>query len=633
MTPVVKRKLAAILSADAEGYSSMMSADELGTIRTLTAYRDAMTDLIADHRGRVVDAPGDNLLAEFASVVDAVQCAVEIQREVAERNQKIPADKRMQFRIGINLGDVVEEKERIYGDGVNIAARMESLCEAGGVCISATAFEHVENKLDLDFEDLGEHDVKNIPKPVRVYRILSITGTAAHRVLKAEKAAGKKLRRTSLAIAAVLFIAVIASTIWKIYLSPNAKIEAASIEKMAFPLPDEPSIAVLPFENLTGDPKQEYLSDGISENIITELSRFREFFVISRQSSFSYKGKAVKVSQVSEELGVQYVLEGSLRQAGDKVRVTAQLIDAITGRHLWAENYDRRLEDVLAVQDEITRTIAATLEENIDLAERERAKGKLPQNLKAYEYVKLAKTHRLKFTKEDNEQARQMGEKAIALDPSYAEAYVGLTWVNINGFRWGWSDTHSRDESLQLALETAKKAVELDPFNSRAHWVLANVLMQSGKLEQALVKYDQALKLNPNSARLLADMAEPLVYAGRAEEAVAQMKTAIRLNPRHPGWYWWNLGWAQYYAGQYEEALASLRRYTNPPNGIRRTLAPVLVRLGRIDEARSVIREYLKKDPDYSLEILASTHTRRHKNKAYLEQLTEDLRTAGIPEK
>jgi TolB-like protein len=611
-----------------------MRANEETTIRTLTTYREAMATLIQKYRGRVVDSPGDNLLAEFASVVDAVQCAVEIQRELAERNAELPAEKKMTFRMGVNLGDVVEEDGRIYGDGVNIAARLESICEGGGICISGTAFEHIEHKLDLEFEDLGDHEVKNITKPVRVYRVLSYPGAAAHRVVNAKRVLQMKWRKSAMALAALLVIGAGVWTLWNFFLQPAPPtVEPASMDRMAFPLPDKPSIAVLPFENLSGNPKQEYLSDGISESIITELSRFREFFVISRQSSFSYKGKAVMVGQVSEELGVQYVLEGSLQQTGDKVRVTAQLIDATTGRHLWADNYDRKLENVLAVQDEITLTIAATLEENIDLAELKRARGKRPQDLKAYEYVNLARAHRLKYTKEDNERSRQMLGKAIEMDPSYAEAYVGLTWVNINGFRWGWSNTHSREESLKLALETAKKAVELDPFSYTTHWALANVLMQSGKLEQALAKYDRALILNPNSARMRADMAEPLVYAGRAEEAVSLVKTAIRLNPRHPGWYWWNLGWAQYYAEQYEEALLSLRRWTNPPNNLRRTLAPVLVRLGRLDEARAVIKEYLKNDPDYSLEILASTHVRRHKSKEYLERLTEDLRTAGIPEK
>ena len=631
-TQGVKRKLTAILSADVEGYSRLMEEDEAATVETLTSYRETITSLIQQHRGRVVDSPGDNLLAEFASVVDAVQCAVETQELLKAKNAELSEDRRMQFRIGINLGDVIEEGNRIYGDGVNIASRIESFADPGGICIAMSVYNQIKKKIVLDYEDLGEHTAKNISEPIRVYRVPLGREATAVRMGAVKRAPLKRWQWAALAVAMVIVI-VAGALVIQYYALRSAPIEPASLEKMAFPLPDKPSIAVLPFENLSGDPKQEYLSDGISESIITELSRFWEFFVIARQSSFSYKGKAVKVGQVSEELGVQYVLEGSLQQAGDKVRVTAQLIDATTGRHLWADNYDRKLEDVLAVQDEITRTIAATLEENIDLAEREHAKSKPPQDLKAYEYVKIAKAHRLKFTKEDNERARQMCEKAIELDPSYAEAYVGLTWVNINGFRWGWSDTHSREESLRLALETAKKSVELGPFNSRTHWALANVLMQSGKLEQALAKYDRALKLNPNSARMRADMAEPMVYAGRAEEAVSLVKTAIRLNPRHPGWYWWNLGWAQYYAEQYEEALSSLRRWTNPPNGLRRTLSPVLVRLGRLDEARAVIKEYLKNDPDYSLEILASTHVRRHKNKEYLERLTEDLRTAGIPEK
>ena len=627
-----KRKLTAVLSADAVEYSRLMAEDETSTVKTIATYREIMSSLIIQHRGRVVDSPGDNVLAEFSSVVDAAQCAVAVQNEIQTRNAELTENRRMEFRIGINLGDVIDEDDRIYGDGVNIAARLESLADPGGICVSKTAFDQIETKLPLGYEYLGEQSVKNILKPVGAYRVL-MKPDAAGKVIGEKRFLGRYSRRT--AMAAIIILVMVAGGLvsWNIYLQQSKKVEPASVEKMAYPLPDKPSIAVLPFENLSGDPKQEYLSDGISDNIITELSRFQEFFVIARQSSFSYKGKTVKIGQVSEELGVQYVLEGSLQQAGDKVRVTAQLIDATTGRHLWADNYDRKLEDVLAVQDEITRTIAATLEENVDLAERDRARSKPPQDLKAYEYVNLARAHRVKFTKEDNERSRQLLGKAIELDPNYAEAYVGLTWTNINGFRFGWSDTHSREESLRLALEAAKKGVKLGPFSYTTHWALANVLMQSGKLEQALAKYDQALKLNPNSARLLADMAEPLVYAGRAEESVILIKTAIRLNPRHPGWYWWNLGWAQYYAEQYEEALASLRRWTNPPNGLRRTLAPVLVRLERLDEARAVIKKYLEKDPDYTIETFKSTHVRQHKHKEYLERMTEDLRTAGIPEK
>jgi TolB-like protein/class 3 adenylate cyclase len=434
----VKRKLAAILSADVEGYSRLMSDDEIGTIRTLSVYRDAMTNLILLHRGRVVDAPGDNLLAEFASVVDAVQCAVEIQRDLAERNQEMPENKRMHFRIGVNLGDVVEEEDRIYGDGVNIAARMESLCEGGSVCISGTAFEHVENKLDLEFEDLGEHEVKNITKPVRVYRVLSYPGAAAHRVIKAKKAEGKKWRKISFTIVAVLVIIVAAGIIWNFYLRPSGpQVEAASVEKMALPLPDKPSIAVLPFVNMSGDPEQEYFSDGITENIITDLSKISGLLVISRSSTFAYKGKPIKISQVAEEFGVRYVLEGSVQKDSDRIRINAQLIDAITGHHLWAERYDRDLKNIFALQDEIRQKIVMTLRVEVTEAELERIKRIPTENLTAYESALRGVKYLRGYRKSTNVQARQMFERAIELDPGYAAPYVGLGWTYLAEWLWG----------------------------------------------------------------------------------------------------------------------------------------------------------------------------------------------------
>jgi len=327
-----KRKLAAILSADVEGYSRLMGDDEEATVRTLTSYRTAIADLVQKFRGRVVDNPGDNILAEFTSVVDAVNCAVEIQRDLAERNAELPDERKMQFRIGVNLGDVIEEDDRIYGDGINIAARVESLCEAGSICISGRAYDQVENKLGLEYENLGEHQVKNIERPIRVYRVLSYPGAAAHRVVQARKSLGRRWHKIGF-IAAVLVVIIVAMGIWQFYLQ-RPSVEPASVEKMAYPLPDKPSIAVLPFENLSGDPAQEYIGDGITENIITALSKIPEMFVIARTSTSTYKGKSVKIQQVSEELGVRYVLEGSVQKAGDRIRVTAQLIDAISGHHL-----------------------------------------------------------------------------------------------------------------------------------------------------------------------------------------------------------------------------------------------------------------------------------------------------------
>jgi TolB-like protein/class 3 adenylate cyclase len=366
-----KRKLTAILSADVVGYSRLMENNEEATIKSINAYRKSISTLVEQHRGRVVDSPGDNVLAEFSSVVDAVKCAVEIQKELSECNAELPENRRMLFRIGVNLGDVVEEDHRIYGDGVNIAARLESLAEAGGICISRTAYGQIKNKLTLGYEYLGEHSVKNISEPVHVYKVL-MDADAAGKVIGEKRFLGRFSRRT--AMAAIIILVIVAGGLigWNIYLQQSKKVEPASMEKMAYPLPDKPSIAVLAFNNLSGDPAQEYFNDGISEDIITALSKIPKMFVIARNSSFTYKGKPVKVQQVAEELGVRYVLEGSVRKTGEKVRINAQLIDAQTGRHLWAEKYDRELKDILALQDEITKSIITELQ--VKLTEGEQAR-------------------------------------------------------------------------------------------------------------------------------------------------------------------------------------------------------------------------------------------------------------------
>jgi TolB-like protein/class 3 adenylate cyclase len=416
MTPQeVKRKLVAILSADVKGYSRLMGEDEEGTIRTLNTYKEVMSNLIQQQRGRVVDAPGDNVLAEFGSVVDAVRCAVDIQKELKTRNGELPENRRMEFRIGVNLGDVVEDGEQILGDGVNIAARLESLSEAGGICISGTAFDQVRNKVDLRYKYLGEQTVKNIALPVRMYKVL-MEPEAAGKVIGEKKIKPRQWQMATMGLAIGLIVVVAAIVIWKLYTPPAPqpevafkekitvtpsekpsvtvptspapsvepalkekvtpplpekvtkptpppapKMEVASKDKMAFPLPDKPSIAVLPFVNMSGDKEQKYFCDGLTEDIITALSKTPKIFVIARNSTFSYKGKSVKVQQVSEELGVRYVLEGSFRKAGDRVRITAQLIDALTGHHLWAERYDRDLKDIFAVQDEITKNIITAM--------------------------------------------------------------------------------------------------------------------------------------------------------------------------------------------------------------------------------------------------------------------------------
>src|SRR2546427_991662 len=401
----IERKLAAILSADVKGYSRLMGEDEVATIRTLTAYQEAMTTFIQQHRGRVVDASGDNLLAEFASVVDAVQCAVEIQRELKTKNADLPAPQRMEFRIGINVGDVIVEGERIYGDGVNIAARLEGLAAAGGICISGIVYDQVETKLALGYEYLGEQTVKNIAKPVQVYRVQMEVGASTPTV------------------------------------------------------PDKPSIAVLPFVNMSGDPEQEYFSDGITEELITDLSKLSGLFVISRNSVFLYKGKAVKPEQVSQELGVRYVLEGSVRKAGDRVRITAQLVEASTGYHRWAERYDRSLQEIFALQDEIRQKIVMALKVQLTQEEQARFRRFPTHNLEAYDALLRGLEYVYLFTQEANAQARQLFESAMALDPQYAAAYALLGFTYLRDWIYQWSHD---PQTLERAFALAQRAIALD---------------------------------------------------------------------------------------------------------------------------------------------------------------------------
>jgi TolB-like protein/class 3 adenylate cyclase len=416
-----KRKLAAILSADVEGYSRLMDDDEEATVRTLTSYRNAITDLVQQFRGRVVDAPGDNLLAEFTSVVDAVNCAVEIQRELAERNTELAYNRQMQFRIGVNLGDVIEEDGRIYGDGVNIAARVESLAEAGGICISGRAYDQVANKLGLEYENLGEHQVKNISVPIRVYRVLSYPGAAAHRVVQAKESLGRKWRKAAIS-AAVVIVVVAAIGIWHFYMR-SPEIEPASVEQMADPLPDKPSIAVLPFDNMSGDPEQEYFSDGLTDELIGDLAKISGILVISRNSAFTYKGKQIKISQVAKELNVSYVLEGSVQKSGDKVRIRAQLIDGKTDHHLWSESYDGVMDDIFELQDKITGKIVSALAVTLTPDEQDRISDKGTDNILAYEAFLKGYEHYTKFTAENLLKSIEYYKQAIQIDPKFSRAY------------------------------------------------------------------------------------------------------------------------------------------------------------------------------------------------------------------
>jgi adenylate cyclase len=511
-TQEVKRKLIAILSADVKGYSRLMGEDEKGTVRTLNVYKEVMTGLIQHHRGRVVDAPGDNVLAEFGSVVDAVECAVEIQIELKTRNAELPENRRMEFRIGVNLGDVIEDGEQILGDGVNIAARLESLSEAGGICISGTAFDQVRNKLELGYEYLGEQTVKNIALPVRAYKVL-MEPKEAGKVIGEKKAKLRKWQRTALFGIAILIVMAAGVAIWKLYIRPTPQIEVASKEKMLHPLPDKPSIAVLPFVNMSGDPKQEFFSDGITEEIITALSKIPQVFVIARASTFHYKGKAVKVKQVSEELGVRYVLEGSIRKGVDKIRITAQLIDATMGHYLWAERYDRDLKDIFALQDEITLKIISALQVKLTVGEQARMTAKGTKNLEAYLKLMQASEAWGGLNKEGNALARKLVEEVIALDSNYAMAYLRLSATHLMDLTYG--TTESPEKSLRRAEECVQKALFLDDSSPEAHAFLGRIYLTKRQYEKAIAEGEQALALGPNSDFVQAALAFSLYQAGR----------------------------------------------------------------------------------------------------------------------
>jgi adenylate cyclase len=623
-----KRKLTAILSADVKGYSRLMGEDEAATVRTITTYREVMAALIQQHRGRVLDSPGDNLLAEFASVVDAVQCAVAVQKEFTARNAELPEKRRMEFRIGINLGDVIQEGDRIYGDGVNIAARLEALANPGGICISRTAFDHIESKLPLGYEYLGDQTVKNIAKPVGAYRVLMEPRvTVAGR--SEEKRAG--LRRWQWAVLAVVAgVGAGALIVWNFYLRPSPPpAEVVSERTPALKLPDKPSVAVLPFANMSGDPEQDYFTDGITEEIITTLSKVPELFVIARNSTFSYKGKPVKVQQVGEELGARYVLEGSVRKAGDRVRITAQLVDAATGGHLWSERYDRDLKDIFALQDEITMKILTALRVKLTEGEQARLYDRGAENLDSFLKVLQGRAYFYRFNKGSNLQARQMFEETIALDPKDAAAYMMLGWTHLIEVWFGWSK--SPGTSMERAVELAQKALALNDTLDFTHSLLGNIYLMKRQYEKAIAEGERAVALNPNGADAHAHLGMTLSYVGRPEEAIVMLKRATRLNPLPPNWYLFSLGQAYRLTGQYEEAIAVYKRalHRNPDDMLAHAgLAATYSLLEREEEAHAEAAEVLRINPKFSLDHLAKTMP--FKNQTDTERYIDALRKAGL---
>jgi adenylate cyclase len=626
-----KRKLTAILSADVKGYSRLMGEDEADTVKTLTAYRKIMGELIEQHRGRVIDSPGDNILAEFGSVVDAVQCSVAAQNEFKARNAGLPENRRMEFRIGVNLGDVIEEENRIYGDGVNIAARLEALAEPGGICVSKTAFDHIESKLPLGYQFLGEQTVKNIAKPVGAYKVLM-----EPRVLPVdEKKRAKEVtlwkRKTILATAMAILIVIIGVGVWNFY-RRTPKIEPASKEKMALALPDEPSIAVLPFVNMSGDPKQEFLSDGITEEITTALSKVPQLSVISRESSFSYKGKPVKVKQVSEELGVQYVLEGSVQRSSDRIRINAQLIDALTGRHIWSQRYERELKDLFALQDEITLNILTAT--RVKLTEGQQVSGiekyfKGKQGLDCYLKMLEARKYYDAWDIEDNRVALRIAEEMVGMCPENPTAYAILAMVYERLYWLGAGQ--SRRESLEKGIEMTQKALAMDDSIASAHSFLGMFYNLKREYDKAIAEGQRAVALDPGGAGVNVAFGFILHFAGRDEEAIPVFQKAIRLDPVGSSSLYLNFGHALRDTGRFKEAISAYKKSVQraPDNIIAHIgMAVTYIMMGREEEAHAEAAEILRINPNFSVDSWARSLV--FKDQSQADKYVSALRKTGL---
>jgi adenylate cyclase len=564
-----------------------MGEDEEGTLVRLKAHRGELIDLkISEHRGRIVKTTGDGFLAEFASVVDALRCAVEIQNGMADRNANVPNSQRLDFRLGLNVGDIMSDAGDIFGDGVNIAARLEALAEPGGICVSNRVEEDARGKLDLVFEDMGEQTLKNIPRAVRAHRV-KLNGVQAN---------------------------------------PRS-IEAGR---------NRPSIAVLPFTNMSGDPEQEYFSDGISEDIITELSRFREFTVIARNSSFRYKGLSPKIQDVGRELDVNYVLEGSVRRIGNRVRVTAQLIDATSAAHIWADRYDGSLDDIFAIQDEITEAVVARSAEGIKGALHARSR-RSSYSATAYDLVLQARPYRTAHTAVGSRTAGELLRRAIELDSNFALAHASLAFVRASQFEEGWTD--DPDTALTEALATAKRAVALDESDGYAHASLAYVLLKCQEFDQAEHEIEVALALNPNHVNIIMTGAWASVINCNPERAIEMIKRARRLNPFMGGWELWTLGQAYLDAKRYQEALDAFAKVMNPPTDMFLERAICHAYLGQEDDAHRSLSKYLERARDelaaFPGEDSAAWHafflryyTRRRRE--VIDHFIEGARRAGL---
>ncbi|WP_095080586.1 adenylate/guanylate cyclase domain-containing protein [Mesorhizobium sophorae] len=580
----VQRRLAAILAADVVGYTRLMGRDEAGTLGELKTIRaDLIDPKMAEHQGRIFKTTGDGVLAEFPSVVNAVACAVDIQRAMSDRNGAIPEARAIQYRIGINVGDVIIEGDDVFGDGVNIAARLEGIAPAGGVTVSGAVRDHLGSRLDLQFDDIGDQTLRNVERPVRAYAVrLDVPGEV-----------------------------------------PIAQHS------------DKPSIALLPFVNMSDDRQQDYFADGITENVITGLSRFRDLFVIASNSTFAYKGKATKIQDASRELGARYILEGSVQRSKDRVRITAQLIDGKTGRHLWAERYDRGVDDIFAVQDDVTERIIGSLATayggRLLKAWQERPEVAGTRNFEALDYFVRGMESLNRYTKEDNLHARELFEKAGELDPKFGKAFAKLAWTHMIDANDGWSE--NPEASLANGLKYANLAIERDDAEAWGHYALAGHCLFCGQYERAIIEYQRALELNPNDADVLLDFGSCLSYCGRAQEGLETAQKAIRLNPHYPEWYILQIGQIYYDVRRYHEAIAALEGLRTLDTVYQHLyLAASYAALGSEDEAQQVIEHILQLEPRATITMRTTSDMAPYKNSSDLEHFRENLRKAGLRE-
>ncbi len=582
----LRRRLGAVLFADVAGYSGLMADDEIGTHNAVKAHVQAFNELCGNHGGEILQIRGDGISVLFDSVVDAVRFGIEIQRTVSSLNRHVPDDRHIRFRIGINLGEIIRDDLGVSGDSVNIAARIENLAEPGSVCVSSAVYDQIKNKLDYGYQYLGPQRLKNIPEPIEVFRVR-------------EESEGADMTA-----------------------GPRPSFGQLQREQE---LLQAPSVVVLPFRNLSGDPSEDWFSEGITEDVTTNLSKFHNLFVISRNSAFVYKNQNLDPKQASETFGVRYVVGGSVRKQGNRARITIELVDHTSGRTIWGEKYDRVLDDIFAVQDEITEAIVAGTAVHIEASERERMRLLMPSDLEAYGFVLQGQQRLFQYTRGDNREARELYEAALKADPRYSRAMAAISRTLNIDWRYSWSD--SPEQALDEALEFAQQAVLLDETDARGFGELGFVHLYRKEHESAINAYVRALSLNPNDADLMSDMADALAHSGRSEEAIGLLQKAMRLNPFYPDQYLWHLGGAYYNLKRYEEAIDSVLRMHNPTEG-RRLLAASYAQLGRASEAQDQASMVLRAHPNFSINRWASVQPDKFEDD--LEHFVEGLKKAGL---